>query len=163
MAIVYLSVGSNMGDKLKNIQQCYMAIEKTSTISILKKSGFYRTQPVDYLDQDWFVNGAIKVETDLAPTLLLKTLKALEKESGQESKTVRFGPRIIDLDIIFYDDLILKTDTLEIPHPRMAQRVFVLKPMCDLNADFVHPVTGLKIGEILEALSVEGQAVEKLI
>jgi len=115
-------------------------------------SKFYKTEPVDFLDQAWFVNGALKIETGLDPFELMKNLKKIERSLGQIEKEVRFGPRIIDLDIIFYGNRVIRTETLEIPHPRMDKRCFVLKPLCDIGKGVVHPVTGKSTQQLLNEI-----------
>ncbi|WP_300460902.1 2-amino-4-hydroxy-6-hydroxymethyldihydropteridine diphosphokinase [Desulfobacula sp.] len=150
--IVYLSVGSNIGDKKKNLKHVIQLLRHHDQMAVLGVSSFYKTEPQNYTDQDWFVNAALKIGTPLTPDGLLGALKALEKDLDRDGKPFRFGPRIIDLDIIFYDDLILKTDHLEIPHPRMHERCFVLVPICDIGAQVNHPVLNLRSHELLEKL-----------
>ncbi|MCP3899047.1 MAG: 2-amino-4-hydroxy-6-hydroxymethyldihydropteridine diphosphokinase, partial [Desulfobacteraceae bacterium] len=127
-------------------------LKKHDQIKIIKVSPFYRTEPVDYLDQDWFVNAALKIKTFLKPEPLLKVLKETEAKLKQGKKDIRFGPRIIDLDIIYYGERIVNTNKLEIPHPRMHERCFVLKPLCDIETKIVHPVFKLKPDELLNNL-----------
>ncbi len=141
---VYLSIGSNMGDKHQNCLQGIALLDGLDRITVEAISPFYRTEPVDFTDQDWFVNGALKIGTDLHPDALMDQLKEIERELGQFKKSVRFGPRILDLDIIFYGEEILETDRVILPHPRMHQRNFVLTPLCDIAPEVIHPV--LKIG-----------------
>ena len=140
--IVYICVGSNIGDKVRNCQEGIDTLTRNGTARLKVRSGFYRTEPVDYKDQDWFVNVVAKIETGLTPFDLLKVLKEIERKVGRTSDTVRFGPRILDMDIILYDDLILETSELVIPHPRMHKRSFVLTPLCAIGSDIVHPVLG---------------------
>lgn len=159
--IVYLSIGSNIGDKKKNLATAISQLQRHDQIHVADVSAFYKTEPQNYTDQDWFVNAALKVETRLGPESLLAALKTLEKELDKDGKPFRFGPRIIDLDIIFYDDLILKTGHLEIPHPRMHERCFVLVPICDIGAQINHPVLNLRSEELLEKL--EKQETQKVV
>ena len=157
--IAYISIGSNIGNK---IDQCYKAIVELTNpnISILKaKSCFYTTEPVDYTDQDWFVNSVVKIETHLDPEGLFQQLKRIETEAGRKGDTVRFGPRIIDLDILIYNNRIIDTPLLKIPHPRMHERRFVLKPFCDIDPDKVHPVLNRDMRYLLNTLSDQGQRV----
>ncbi len=133
-----IAIGSNLGDKLANCKKGIEALEFCG-VKISACSHFYKTEPVDYTDQDWFINAAVRVETDLPPIDLLKLLKSLEKKLGR-IETVRFGPRTLDMDIIFYGDLVFEKDGLHIPHPRMHKRVFVLRPICDIVPLFIHPV-----------------------
>lgn len=136
----YLSIGSNKGDKRENLNQAIDCLDHHKQIRVTGVSSFYRTQPQNFEDQDWFVNAALKVETSADPGQLLNILKQVETSLDREGKAFRFGPRIIDLDIIFFQDMVFKTDTLEIPHPRMQERCFVLRPMCDIGGEAIHPV-----------------------
>ena len=158
---VYLSIGSNIGDKKKNLKNAISLLRNQDKIDVAGVSPFYKTQPQNYTDQDWFVNAALKIKTLLDPQELLSVLKTVEKELDKEGKAFRFGPRIIDLDIIYYDDLILKTEHLEIPHPRMHKRCFVLIPICDIGAHTIHPVLNLRSDELLKKL--EKQEIQKVI
>ncbi len=136
----YLSIGSNKGDKKENLNLAIDCLEHHTLIRVLAVSSFYKTQPQNFEDQDWFVNAALKVETQAAPEELLEILKLIELSLDKEGKAFRFGPRMIDLDIIYYQNQIVKTKYLDIPHPRMQERCFVLRPLCDIGADTLHPV-----------------------
>jgi len=150
--LAYLSVGANLGHKLENCRQGVAALTRRPDIRLLDQSPIYRTEPVDYRDQDWFVNYAIKIETGLDPLSLLNLLKSIEQEAGRAPHAVRFGPRVLDLDIILYDDLVQHDSRLTIPHPRMHKRRFVLKPICDIDPDITHPVLRRKMRCLLENL-----------
>lgn len=146
-----LSIGSNKGDKAANLHLAIACLETHEQIKVMAVSKFYKTQPQNFADQDWFVNGAVKIQcrtTD--PLVLLRMLKQIESIMDKQGKPFRFGPRKIDLDIIFFDDRIMKTPEIEIPHPRMHERHFVLRPMCDIDPGAVHPVSGLTMAEMLE-------------
>ena len=131
-----------------------------SHISVLKsQSSFYQTEPVDYTDQDWFVNGVVKIETRLDPSSLLKQVKQIEAAAGRTHHGFRFGPRVLDLDILIYDDLVLTTDNLVIPHPRMHKRRFVLQPFCDIDPGIKHPVLGGTMEDLLGELPRDEQTV----
>ncbi len=155
----YISIGSNIGYKKENCSNGMSRIEACGFGKIVKVSGFYRTQPVDYTDQDWFVNMAVEIETSLLPEDLLAALKNIERELGTISKKVRFGPRIIDLDILLYDDLVIKSKDLIIPHERMHERFFVLKPLCDINSKIIHPVINKDVQTLLLEIEDENQKV----
>ncbi len=157
--LVYLSVGSNMGDKLGNCLQGIDTLTAGNRCSLLACSRFYRTSPVDYMDQDWFVNAAIKIRTTLRPAALLDQLIAIQQGLGRKADAIRFGPRVLDLDILLYDDRVIDTPELVIPHPRMHKRAFVLKPMCDINPTIVHPVLGKCIADLLDRLNDAAQQV----
>lgn len=159
--VVYLSIGSNVGDKKKNLDHAIGLLHDHDKIEVEKVSLFYKTEPQNYADQDWFVNAAVKIGTSLAPQDLLAVLKRLEKNLDKAGKSFRFGPRIIDLDIVYYDDLIFKTDRLQIPHPRLHERCFVLRPICDIGAHAIHPVLKLRSDELLK--KIEKQETQKVI
>ena len=149
---VFVSVGSNLGDKIENCQKGIKGLLADGRSILVGSSSFYRTSPVDYKDQDWFVNRVVKIETALNPFDLLDKIQGIEKAMGRKTGTVRFGPRVLDLDIIFYDDQVVQTDTLEIPHPRMHKRRFVLKPICDIEPSMMHPLLGRDMQSLLSGL-----------
>ncbi len=156
----YLSIGSNRGEKSDNLIQAIQRLGQEPDIRVKAVSGFYRTAPQNYTDQDWFVNAALRVETRRNPETLLDLLKEIEQTLDKEGKSFRFGPRAIDLDIIYFDSVILKTDRLEIPHPRMHERCFVLRPMCDIGEDAVHPILKKTSVELLQQIeTLENQEV----
>lgn len=159
--IAYVSIGSNIGDKKKNLKDAISLLNSHEKMMVTEVSSFYKTEPQNYTDQDWFVNAALKIKTALDPEALLSALKTLEKDLDKDGKSFRFGPRIIDLDIVYYDDLIFKTETLEIPHPRMHERCFVLIPICDIGAHTIHPVLNLRSDELLK--KIEKQETQKVI
>jgi 2-amino-4-hydroxy-6-hydroxymethyldihydropteridine diphosphokinase len=126
---------------------------------MIDQSLVYQTEPVDYKDQDWFVNYVVKIETTLDPISLLDTLKFIERDAGRTRDAVRFGPRLLDLDIIFYDAMVVDTLKLVIPHPRMHKRRFVLKPICDIDPDIIHPVFHRTMQSLLEDLAAKDQRI----
>lgn len=146
MAIIYIGIGSNLGDKEGN---CKTAIERLSGngITVKKISSPYRTKPWGVEDQPDFVNMAVKAETSINPSELLTILKAIEKEMGRQDG-VHWGPRLIDLDLLFYDDLVISCDKLAIPHPLLHKREFVLLPLAEIAAEFVHPVLKTTIRQL---------------
>ncbi|WDP88625.1 MAG: 2-amino-4-hydroxy-6-hydroxymethyldihydropteridine diphosphokinase [Desulfobacter sp.] len=156
----FLSIGSNKGDKRGNLVLAVDVLTKDEGIRVERVSEFYKTAPQNYTDQDWFVNAALKIKTQYTPVQLLDRLKMFEREMDREGKPFRFGPRIIDLDIIDYDGQIIRTERLELPHPRMHERCFVLKPLCDIGANLVHPVLNQTTDELLKQIETdESQAV----
>jgi len=156
----YLSIGSNKGNKSENLSRAIYSLEKEAGIQLDGVSRFYKTAPQNYADQDWFVNAALKIKTSHSPEDLLDLLKRLERTLDVDGKPFRFGPRVIDLDIIYVDHLVLKTKRLEIPHPRMHERCFVLRPLCDLAKDWVHPILNQTSEELLKQIKTdESQAV----
>jgi len=157
----FLSIGSNKGEKKENLNQAIDCLNQHKMIRVIEVSSFYRTQPQNFEDQDWFINAALKIETPAGPEELLDILKLIEHSLDKEGKSFRFGPRIIDLDIILYQNLILKTDRLEIPHPRMQERCFVLRPMCDIEAKIIHPVLNKTMEQLLK--KIEKQKSQEVI
>jgi 2-amino-4-hydroxy-6-hydroxymethyldihydropteridine diphosphokinase len=157
---VFISLGSNMGDKLENCRHAVAALSALDLTRVVACSPFYKTEPVDYTDQDWFINAVVKVETELTPQDLLARLKEIQQNAGRTHDTVRFGPRIIDLDILFYDDRVIRTAGLEVPHPRMHKRRFVLQPICDIEPHILHPILKTTVEHLLEQLDDDAQSVE---
>jgi len=138
MSIVYLSIGTNLGDKLENLRGAIKRLKNVENINLLKVSSIYETQPYGNKNQDNFYNIAVKLSTNLEPAELCSQLKKIEKEMGRVASE-KWGPRIIDLDIIFYDDLIYDDDKLHIPHLESAKRDFVIVPIIEIESDFYHP------------------------
>lgn len=155
----FIGLGSNMGDKITHCRNGIAKIARIQQTEIARESCFYQTEPLDYLPQDWFINAAILINTDLDPFSLLKALRQIEAEAGKRLSEIRFGPRPLDLDIIFYDNLIISTPDLIIPHPRMHKRGFVLMPVCDIDPYFKHPVLNREIQDILHDPDVKSQQV----
>jgi 2-amino-4-hydroxy-6-hydroxymethyldihydropteridine diphosphokinase len=156
----YIGIGSNLGDKVGQCQKAISEILKVNHHKLLAQSAFFKTQPTGYTSQDWFVNGVIKIETDLEPTDLLRTLKEIETRLGRV-KTFRWGPRSIDLDILFFDAKEIQTEELQIPHPLVHERKFVLIPLAEIDPGLIHPVLRKTVQELLENLK-QDQGVEKL-
>ena len=155
----YIGVGSNIGDKAGNCRKAITAIDSCEGCVMEAESPLYETEPVHLERQDWFINGVARIRTDLEPEILFSRLKAIEHAMGSGPREVRFGPRILDLDILFYDDSILRTKLLQIPHPRLHQRRFVLRPLCNLAPELVHPVLGHTIQFLLSNLEDGGKRV----
>lgn len=152
MAIAYIGLGSNLGRKKANIRKAVKLLDKKKDIKILKVSSLYETEPVGYVKQDWFVNACLKAETNLSPRQLLSVLKDIEKKLKRKRRFIKWGPRTIDLDILLYDNLRLKTKDLVIPHPEMHKRAFVLIPLMELEPNLVHPTKRKSILELLANL-----------
>ncbi len=150
---VFLGLGTNLGDRLMNLYSARSAIEPSARL--LQASPIYQTDPWGFKDQPPFLNQVIKSETEIAPARLLKILKKIESELGREP-TFRNGPRLIDIDILFYDDLILHEAELQIPHPRLDKRAFVLVPLAAIAPNLRHPVLGSKVYELLEEIDAAG-------
>ena len=162
LSTAYIAVGSNLGDKRQNCARGIEALDQTREITVTARAGFYKTAPVDYTAQDWFVNTAVRLDTSLEPVDLLARLKQIERDVGREKGGIRFGPRVLDLDIIFFDDLVLRTEVLDVPHPRMHKRRFVLRPICDIDPSAVHPTLKVPVKALLEAIDDPDQDIELL-
>lgn len=154
---VYISLGSNLGDRLENCRQGMAALDDSGAGRVESISRYYFTEPMEYKDQPWFVNAAAKIRTRLDAPAFLAVLKSLEAASGRKDTGVRFGPRSLDFDIIFFDDRVIDSPGLIVPHPRMQHREFVLRPLCDLAPDLVHPVLKKTIRELFDDLETGGQ------
>jgi len=144
--IVYLSLGTNLGNRAANLNLAISSLPPQMTVKA--KSKVYETPPWGYTEQDNFLNQVVKVTTYLEPAQLLKHIKRLEVAMGRKS-SFRYGPRLIDIDILFYDDVVMETSSLTIPHPDLHERGFVLLPMMDIVPDFVHPVKKKSIRELV--------------
>jgi 2-amino-4-hydroxy-6-hydroxymethyldihydropteridine diphosphokinase len=148
-----------LGDKLKNCRNGVAELVARTGSELLAQSRIYRTEPVDYLQQDWFVNYVVLLQTPQDPPELLRRIQAVQRHAGRPAPGIRFGPRILDLDILLFDDLVLESGQLVIPHPRMHKRRFVLQPLCDINPDIVHPKLQQSVQVLLDALDEDGQRI----
>ncbi|MEW5910383.1 MAG: 2-amino-4-hydroxy-6-hydroxymethyldihydropteridine diphosphokinase [Thermodesulfobacteriota bacterium] len=157
--IAYISVGSNMGDRLENCRFGIEELTHSGYSEIMAVSPFYMTEPVDFKDQEWFINAAFKIRTRHDPDDLFGEIRRIQLRAGRKQNTVRFGPRMLDLDILFFDDSIIDSEELVIPHPRMHQRRFVLKPICDIDEAFIHPVLKKTMRQLLDELGKDSQKV----
>ena len=153
MHTIYLALGSNLGDRAANLRSAIEAFEPE--IQITNCSAVYETPPWGYLDQLRFLNQVVEAETDLSPAGLLEHIKYLEHQLGRR-ETFQYGPRVIDLDIIFYDNEVIESPPLIIPHPRMAERGFVLLPLADIAPHFEHPILEDSGAELLSKIDQEG-------
>ena len=151
---IYLALGSNLGDRMGNLRS---AVERLSqTVNIKKISSVYETEPVYYKEQPLYLNAVLSAVTELEPSDLLRFVKGIESDLGRQPG-FRNAPRIIDIDIIFYGDRIIETAELAIPHPRLAERAFVLVPLAEIAPGLVHPVIRKKITKLLaEVKGVDG-------
>ena len=145
---VYIGVGSNLGKKKENYLEALVRIAKIPKTRIIKESSLYESQPLGD-SKEWYVNGVIEIETELKPELLLKKCKNIERAMGRKKVRKRWGARIIDLDILLYNSLIMNKKSLKIPHPEMHQRKFALIPLSELAPQVVHPVLQVTISELL--------------
>jgi 2-amino-4-hydroxy-6-hydroxymethyldihydropteridine diphosphokinase len=150
----FLALGSNVGDREANLRTAVNRLG-SDEIRMLRRSSLYETAPQELLDQPWFLNAVVEVETSLFPLQLLARVRQIERQMGRRRVTPK-GPRNIDIDILFYGRTVIRTAELEVPHPRIAQRRFVLEPLAEITPDFRHPVTGTTVNEMLAALAPQG-------
>ncbi len=154
MKTAFLGLGSNVGDREAHVREALKHLE-SDEVRVLRRSSLYETAPQEMLDQPWFLNAVVQVETRLFPMQLLARVRQIERDMGRRRVTPK-GPRNIDIDILFYGRVVMATAELEVPHPRIAQRRFVLDPLAEIAPDFRHPMTGKTAHEMLNALEPQG-------
>jgi 2-amino-4-hydroxy-6-hydroxymethyldihydropteridine diphosphokinase len=145
---VYIGIGSNVGQNKDNFLEAVDRLAKLPDTKILKESSLYESEPLGD-SRDWYVNGAIEIETKFKPEMLLNKFKNIERAMGRKKVKKRWGARIIDLDILLYDGLVMKKKNLHIPHPEMPNRKFVLIPLSEIAPQVIHPELGVTISELL--------------
>lgn len=150
MKKVYISMGSNIGNKKENLDRAVEILKEK--LKITRISSYYETEPVGYKEQDWFINIVLEALTDFSPHKLLEFCQGIEKEM-KRVKTIRFGPRIIDVDILLYEGFESDEEDLTIPHPRMKERAFVMHPLNEIAPELI--IGGEPIGEIIKNLKGE--------
>ncbi|GFO69397.1 2-amino-4-hydroxy-6-hydroxymethyldihydropteridine diphosphokinase [Geomonas limicola] len=155
----YIALGSNLGDRELKLLTAVGELGKLPGTRVTALSPFYETDPVGGVVQDNFYNAVARVATLLTPGDLLKELKRIETKVFKRKATVHWGPRSMDLDILFYGNLVYSDSTLSIPHPRLAERRFVLQPLADLAPDLVHPTLGKNVAELLAELTTTEKVV----
>lgn len=148
----YIALGSNLGDRELNLLRAVAEIGKLADSTVTGLSPFYETSPMGVTDQPVFFNAVLRLSTRLTPLELLHRLQRIENNVFARTRTVRWGPRTMDLDLLLYGDQTIGTDELTIPHPRLAERRFVLEPLCMLAPDLIHPVLGRSVFELLAEL-----------
>ncbi len=146
---VIIAAGSNLEDRVENCERGIAALNGSGKVTVVSQSGFYLTEPVGYADQPWFINAAMMVRTRLTPLELLRFLKQMERLSGRIASDIRNGPRVLDFDIIFFNDRVIETPELSVPHPRMQERGFVLKPLNEIAPGWIHPVFQKPVRQLL--------------
>lgn len=152
---VYLSFGSNLSDREKNLRTAIAALVGAK-VHVTRVSSFYETEPVDLREQPWFLNCVVQAETEVSPLDLLHALRAIESRMGSK-KLVPKGPRLIDLDILLYGDETIDTPELQVPHPRMLQRKFVLIPLAEIAPDLAHPAWTKTVSELANELADQSE------
>ncbi len=150
---IYLGLGTNLGDRLANLQHAREALPPE--VRVLRASSIYETEPWGYRDQPAFLNQVLEGTTQLSPSALLQYLRAIEIKMGRQS-TFRYGPRLVDLDILFYGDQVVDLPGLAIPHPHLAERAFVLVPLAEIAPELRHPASQQTIKEMLAAIETAG-------
>lgn len=153
MPIAYLCLGSNSGNKISFVQQATSLLVESGLINIIRTSAFYETEPWGNPDQEWFVNAVIEAKTKLSPDELLKLCLESEAKLGRDrSKEERWGTRNIDIDILLYDNIIINTSNLTVPHKYLHERAFALVPLLELIPDYIHPVFNKSLIDLYEAI-----------
>jgi 2-amino-4-hydroxy-6-hydroxymethyldihydropteridine diphosphokinase len=153
MTLVYIALGGNLGDRMANLEAAIAAL--APRVAVLERSPVYESDPKYMTDQPRFLNMALAAETELDAPSLLVFLKSIEERLGRVPGE-RNGPRPIDLDIVFFGNDVIDLPDLTVPHPRLAERAFVLRPLAAIASARIHPVTGLSVGEMLDALDDDG-------
>lgn len=158
--IAYLGIGSNLGDPVQNCREALRQVSTLKGSEVLRRSSLYRTEPVGVEAQGWFVNGAVEIRTAFPAVQLLKALQWIERSMGRE-RTERWGPRVIDIDILLFGQEIVNSEGLVIPHPEMHRRRFVLEPMNEIAPYVIHPLYGVSMRGLLDRLE-DHHAVERI-
>ncbi len=158
--IAFIGIGSNVGDKIGNCRRAITEIGQCEQTRLIAQSSLYETQPIGYTQQDWFINCVIEIETSLTAYELLQVLEDIEISMGRE-RILKWGPRIIDLDILFFNDEIIRCEGLTVPHPEIQNRAFVLAPLREIAEGYIHPLLKKSIAQLVADLR-DGGRIKKL-
>lgn len=147
----FIGIGSNLGSPAENCKKAIRLLNASPDIEVVTESSLYESEPVGKTDQNWFVNAAVAIKTSLTPETLLDAILKIEKDLGRERRE-KWGPRIIDLDLLAYEDRVIHSNSLILPHPEMTKRRFVLLPLSEFAGDYLHPVKNKTIADLLKEL-----------
>ncbi|MGB2697203.1 MAG: 2-amino-4-hydroxy-6-hydroxymethyldihydropteridine diphosphokinase [Candidatus Zixiibacteriota bacterium] len=156
MSIAYIGLGSNLNHKMESLDKAVDLIEHNSKVKVLKRSSVYQTEPVGIKDQPFFLNMVLEVETEISPFELLFLLQDIERKMGRKREK-KWGPRNIDLDLLLYEDQVINSAELTLPHPQMHLRKFVLVPLAEITEDRIHPLNKKTISELLKDLKEDSK------
>lgn len=159
--VSFIGIGSNMGDAVAHCREAMDRIGRIKGSTLLRRSPLYRTEPVGFPDQAWFINAVVEIRTGLAARSLLNLLKSIERDMGRTEGGIRFGPRIIDLDILLMGQTVVDEDDLKVPHPEFHKRRFALQPLAEMAPYAIHPLFGISMKGLLDRLADES-AVEPI-
>lgn len=155
---IFLALGANLGERRQTLESALRALHGTPGIEVLQASPLYETEPIGELNQPLFLNAVVEIKTELAPLELLNATQGIEQALGREP-SYRWGPRAIDIDIVLWDDMVLDTERLSIPHPRFRERAFVLAPLAAIAPKVVDPVSGRSTDALLAEIGEQGIAI----
>ncbi len=155
----FIGIGSNLGTPAENCETAIRFLHAAPKIKVVARSGFYKSEPVGNIKQSWFVNAAVAIKTSMVPEPLLNVIFKIEKDMGRERRE-KWGPRIIDLDLLTYENRVIRSATLTLPHPEMTKRRFVLLPLSEFAGDYMHPVENKTIRTLLKKLPETSQVIK---
>jgi 2-amino-4-hydroxy-6-hydroxymethyldihydropteridine diphosphokinase len=158
--VAFIGIGANLDDPVAQCREAVLRLGDVPGIQLLRRSSWYRTEPVGQKDQPWFINAVAEIRTVLLPGELFASLKAIEGRMGRTDGS-RWGPRVIDLDLLLYGQVVVAQDGLIVPHPELHRRRFVLEPLCELASYVIHPAYGVSVRGLLDRLTAKG-VVERL-
>ena len=151
---VYIGIGSNLGDRMTTCLLAIQHLRELPSTELIKISSFYETEPLEREDQEWFINAVVEIQTHLSPEELLECCQSVEGTLGR-IRVARYGPRTLDLDLLFYGQQVINTLKLKLPHPRLHERQFVLIPLLEIAPDWFHPLQNVSVKSLLE--KIQGQ------